>query len=112
MRAHQVRSYGPDVTESSPDTDRNTGHTAGGPDRIHHYELRVEGRLSPRWSSWFDGLHVNEADDGTTVISGCIADEPELHGIIHKVRDLGLTLLSLTRTPTIPARPADSPERQ
>jgi hypothetical protein len=72
-----------------------------------HYEIRVDGRLSARWSAWFDGLTLDAADDGTTVISGPIVDQAALHGLLQQLRDLGLTLLSLTRT--APGEPIERP---
>ena len=61
------------------------------------YEIRVQGRLDERWVAWFDGLSVRRSDDGTTVISGGIADQAALHGLLQRVRDLGLPLLSVER---------------
>ena len=53
------------------------------------YEIRVDGVLDSRWAAWFDGLQVS--DDGEeTVISGLLADQPALHGLLAKIRDLGL----------------------
>lgn len=68
------------------------------PTPVEGYEIRVGGRLSPRWATWFDGLTLTNEDDGTTVISGPVIDQAALHGLLQKLRDLGLTLLSLTRT--------------
>jgi hypothetical protein len=69
------------------------------PDRPSHpvtsYEIRVRGELDPQWSSWFDGLCVEGAGPGETVIVGPLADQAALHGLLAKVRDLGLPLLSL-----------------
>lgn len=65
---------------------------------VEHYEIRIAGRLSARWGAWFDGLTVADAGDGTTRISGPVVDQAALHGLLQKLRDLGLTLLSLTRT--------------
>jgi len=64
------------------------------------YEIRIQGRLADRWSSWFDGMEIAAADDGSTLIRGAVADQAALHGLIQKVRDLGLPLLSVTNTPT------------
>jgi hypothetical protein len=64
------------------------------------YEIRIQGRLADRWSSWFDGMEVAAADDGSTLIRGAVADQAALHGLIQKVRDLGLPLLSVTNTQT------------
>ena len=66
------------------------------------YEIRVQGHLDDRWSAWFDGLALVHGDDGSTLIRGEVADQAALHGLIQKVRDLGLTLLSVTHTQTGP----------
>jgi hypothetical protein len=64
------------------------------------YEIRIQGHLASRWSAWFDGMEITAADDGSTLIRGQVADQAALHGLIQKVRDLGLPLLSITNTPT------------
>jgi hypothetical protein len=61
------------------------------------YEIRVQGRLDQRWSTWFDGLIISYEGDDITVMRGPLADEAALHGILIKVRDLALPLLSLNR---------------
>lgn len=61
------------------------------------YELRLKGHLEPRWSAWFDGLTLTEDSDGTTVIHGSVIDQAALHGLLQKVRDIGLPLVSVTR---------------
>ena len=59
-----------------------------------HYEIRVEGVLDSRWEAWFGGLQFK--GDGTqTVISGLLPDQPALHGLLAKIRDLGLRLISV-----------------
>lgn len=58
------------------------------------YEVRVDGRLDERWSEWFDGLVVETRDDGTSTLTGPVADQAALHGILARMRDLGVTLLS------------------
>jgi hypothetical protein len=60
-----------------------------------HYELRVEGHLDERWSAWFSSLTLRREDDGTTTLRGAVTDQAELHGLLAKVRDLGLPLLSV-----------------
>jgi hypothetical protein len=60
------------------------------------YELRVEGVLDSRWTVWFEGLQV-KSEGRETVISGPLVDQPALHGLLVKVRDLGLTLLAVRR---------------
>jgi len=61
------------------------------------YEIRVQGRLLPRWAAWFDGFAVDSEADGTTVIRGDVVDQSALHGLLHKVRDVGLPLVSVVR---------------
>ena len=63
-----------------------------------HYEIRVRGVLGSGWSAWFDGLQVTSDDRGQTVIAGPVADQAALHGLLAKVRDLGLELLEVRRT--------------
>ena len=66
----------------------------------HHgdwYEIRIQGRLHDRWSTWLDGLTLSH-DDGTTVLRGPVTDQAALHGLLNKVRDIGLPLLSVVRT--------------
>jgi hypothetical protein len=61
-----------------------------------HYEIRIEGVLGERWTGWFDGLHVSS--DGTdTVLSGPLTDQAALHGVLVKIRDLGMRLISVRR---------------
>jgi hypothetical protein len=60
-------------------------------------EIRVKGELESSWSAWFDGLQVLSDDIGQTIISGPVPDQAALHGLLTKVRDLGLELLSVRR---------------
>ena len=66
----------------------------------HHdpgrYEIRLKGHLEPRWAAWFDGLTLTQESDGTTVIRGSVIDQAALHGLLSKVRDLGLPLIAVT----------------
>jgi hypothetical protein len=59
------------------------------------YELRVKGHLDGHWSTWFEGLSLTPEDDGTTTLRGPVVDQAELHGLLAKVRDLGVTLVSV-----------------
>ena len=61
------------------------------------YRLRVAARLDERWSSWFDGFTVTPGPDGTTCLTGPVPDQAALHGVLMKVRDLGITLISVAR---------------
>ena len=59
------------------------------------YEIRLKGHLDGRWAAWFDGLSLRRESDGTTVIHGPVADQSALHGLLQKVRDTGLPLISV-----------------
>ena len=61
------------------------------------YCFRVKGHLDDRWSDWFGGLAIHRQEDGTTLLVGPVVDQAALHGVIARIRDLGLPLLSLTR---------------
>jgi hypothetical protein len=63
------------------------------------YEIRVDGHLDNRWVSWFDGMTLTRHDDGTTRIQGRVPDQAALHGLIQKVRDIGVPLISVTQMP-------------
>ena len=69
------------------------------------YAIRVRGHLGPEWSDWFGGLTIDCRPDGTTILSGPVADQAALHGLLIRVRDLGLSLVSVTPI----ALPADEP---
>ena len=89
------------MTEHPPDTGSH----------IRWYEIRVRGRLGPRWSTQFDGMTVDTTVDGTTVLLGPVADQAALHGLLSRLGDLGITLLSVrqeTDADTRPDNPCDS----
>ena len=71
----------------------STGHR----DSPGLYEIRVKGHLDSRWGVWFDGMGLTHRSDGTTVIHGPVVDQAALHGLLQKVRDLGLPLVSVTQ---------------
>ena len=73
-----------------------SGTPAGRHPGTGHYEIRLKGHLGTRWAAWFDGLSIAHGSDGTTTISGQVADQAALHGLLQKVRDLGLPLISVT----------------
>ena len=73
------------------------------------YELRVEGHLDGHWSGFLGGLSMSHEEDGTTVLRRVVADQSELHGLLAAVRDLGVTLISLTSVD--PAGSGDSREQ-
>ena len=71
------------------------------------YEIRVKGHLANRWAAWLDA-ELAQARDGTTLVHACVPDQAALHGLLNKVRDLGLRLLSVTRTDTGSQAPPSS----
>ena len=60
------------------------------------YEIRVAGHLSPQWADWFEGLTITLEDNGDTLMTGTVIDQAALHGLLKKVRDLGLPLVSVS----------------
>jgi len=77
----------------------NTSGTspATGPSR---YEIRLAGTLDPRWATWLDDMDVTPDADGSTLIHGVVADQAALHGLLARIRDIGLPLTSVTRIPS------------
>ena len=72
------------------------------------YEIRLTGHLDARWAARFDGLAMRHEADGTTVLSGAL-DQAALHGLLQRVRDLGLPLISVTRADSKPRHEGDQP---
>ena len=66
------------------------------PDGTSWYEIRLLGRLDSRWSARFDGMTLTN-EDGFTLLTGPVVDQAALHGLLHQLRDIGLTLVSVTR---------------
>jgi hypothetical protein len=75
------------------ETDRSTEED----DQPGLYEIRIKGRLTDRWAAWFEGLTITQEDNGATLLSGPIVDQAALYGLLRKVRDLGMPLLSVNR---------------
>jgi hypothetical protein len=63
---------------------------------VSFYKIRMKGHLDGRWSDWFDGLEITNLQNGETMLSGEIVDQAALHGVLAKVRDLGLPLIAVT----------------
>lgn len=61
------------------------------------YQIRIEGQLGPRWAGWFGGMTRTLADNGDTLLTGPVADQAALHGLLRQVRDLGMPLISVVR---------------
>jgi hypothetical protein len=66
-------------------------------DDAGQYEIRVKGHLESRWAVWFDGMSLTNESDGTTSIRGPVIDQAALHGVLHRLRDTGLPLISVTQ---------------
>jgi hypothetical protein len=62
------------------------------------YEIRIQGHLDSRWTAWFEGMELIADQDGSTLVRGQVTDQAALHGLIQKVRDLGLPLISVTNS--------------
>ena len=106
ITSHHIGAHCPSVT-----TDHRSANDAGAASAadqtdIPQYEIRVKGHLGHRWAAWFDGLSLTALDDGTTVISGPVVDQAALHGLLHKLRDVGIPLISLTQL--LPDAPAST----
>ena len=70
------------------------------PDQPVVYQIRSKGHLGPQWTEWFEGMAVTREENGDTLLTGPVVDQAALHGLIKKVRDLGLPLLSVKRADT------------
>jgi len=90
--------------ESTQDGDGGSS-VAGQPAPLH-YDIRVEGHLDARWASRFSGLRLTNEDDGTTLLHGPVVDQAALHGLLQRLRDMGLPLRSIT---PVSADGADAP---
>ena len=102
MPPHHIRFYLRGMSETHTPT--GTRHETG------RYEIRLQGHLDTRWATWFDGLTLTRDSDGTTVIHGPVADQAALHGLLQKVRDLGLPLISVRHVELDqPAAPSTDP---
>jgi len=77
------------------------------PSQARVYQIRLQGHLERRWTDWFEGLTITLEANGETLLTGPIVDQAALYGLIRKVRDLGLPLLSVTR---LEAGQADKPD--
>ncbi len=72
------------------------------------YEIRLKGHLDPQWAGWFGDLRLTLEDDGATRLTGPVVDQAALHGLLRKVRDLGLPLLSVVRLEPSSGEASDS----
>jgi hypothetical protein len=75
----------------------NTPDPTSKPDHPVVYQIRIAGHLPPQWTEWFEGLTVAREDTGETLLSGPVIDQAALYGLLKKVRDLGLPLISVNQ---------------
>ena len=73
------------------------------------YQIRIKGHLGRQWTDWFEGLTITLEDNGETLLTGPVVDQAALHGLLRKVRDLGMPLLSVIR---LQPDQADAPDVQ
>jgi hypothetical protein len=66
-------------------------------DEPTYYIIRIEGHISASWASWFEGLEIRREESGETVLSGTLVDQTALHGVLMRIRDLGLPLVAVSR---------------
>ena len=78
-------------------TDEQSVRPAADPPAV--YEIRIKGHLSPQRMDWFEGLTITLEGDGNTLLKGAVIDQSALHGILKKIRDLGMPLLSVNNVP-------------
>jgi hypothetical protein len=67
------------------------------------YQIRIEGHLGRAWTGWFEGMSIALEDNGDTLLTGAVVDQAALHGLLRKVRDLGVPLVSVNRLEPDPA---------
>ena len=116
MCAHQVRSYLHFVSTDDRTTKPSIGQLTADHDPVAQYQIRVKGHLGSRWAAWFDGMTVTNEDtevNDTTAIRGPVVDQAALHGVLQRLRDLDLTLLSVTlqARPTVIERPNNTQDQ-
>lgn len=73
------------------------------PDQRSIFQIRIKGHLSEQWTDWFEGLTITLEEDGNTLLSGSVLDQSALHGILKKIRNLGIPLLSINSMDADPA---------
>ena len=73
------------------------------------YEIRIKGYLGSQWQEWFEGLTITPEEHGSTLLTGPVVDQAALHGLIKRVRDLGLPLISVNRLASGQSEAADVP---
>ena len=75
------------------------------PDQPVIYEIRIKGHLDHQWTDWFEGLTITLEEDGDTLLTGPVVDQAALYGLLKKVRDLGMPLVSVIQVQSIDTHP-------
>jgi len=75
--------------------------------KTYTYQITLEGRLGSQWTAWFEGFTITQEESGNTLLTGAVVDQAALFGLLRKVRDLGLPLISLARIEPAPVDAAD-----
>jgi hypothetical protein len=75
----------------------NTRDPTTDPDQPMVYQIRIRGHMGRQWTDWFGGMVITLEDNGDTLLTGPVVDQAALHGLLRRVRDLGLPLLSVIR---------------
>ena len=78
------------------------------PDQPMLYQIRLQGHLAPQWKTWFDELTIVLEANGETLLTGPVVDQAALHGLLKKVRDLGMPLIAVVRLDSAPGQHADA----
>ncbi len=99
LRSHDIEHVAqPSMTSHTTDTGMSNNRNAppnGGQPIV--YQIRITGHLGREWTEWFEGLAITLEENGDTLLTGPVVDQAALHGVLKKVRDLGMPLVSVTR---------------
>lgn len=87
----------------------NSVNTITDPGQPMVYQIRIKGHLGSQWTDWFGGVTITLEPNGNTLLTGAVVDQAALHGLLRKVRDLGMPLLSVN---PVKPRAADSPDHE
>ena len=71
------------------------------------YEIRIKGQLDTRWTDWFEGMTITREGNGETLLTGPVTDQAALHGLLRKVRDLGMVLVAVNTAAPEQTKPSD-----
>lgn len=99
----QHRSSNPSTGEPGP---------GGRPARPPTYQIRIRGHLPDAWADWFEGMTITLEDGGDTLLCGPVADQAALFGLLRKVRDLGMPLISVAQLPQRHNEASTDPDRE